>query len=228
MQMPGCSNNTASDPFRNCSSSPSIIRLILSPLFVPRPCFSSSSSSSSLPARHSTRLCHRSVLLLEPLAESLGALEELVDAAHDAALLLGEQRLGSEVGDAVGEAALDEVGVHLRPGRQDVSCCSTLLMVSFRSMDILGRTFMKSFICLRSMRPCSSRCSAAFSLLRALCQSSPLHLQLYQDCCRSSKVPRAFRWEGSVGVWYVRVHSAHVGYVKIGGFVGLEGLRREC
>jgi hypothetical protein len=28
------------------------------------------------------------------------------------------------------------------------------------------RTFMKSFICLRSIRLCSSRCSAAFSLLR--------------------------------------------------------------
>lgn len=27
---------------------------------------------------------------------------------------------------------------------------------------------MKSFICLRSMRPCSSRCSAAFSLLREI------------------------------------------------------------
>jgi len=109
MQMPGCSNNTASDPFRNGSSSPS------SDPFPPVcPLNSSSpSSSSSLPAGESTRLCHRSVLLLEPLAEPLGALEELVDAAHDAALLLGEQRLGSEVGDAVGEAALDKVGVHL-------------------------------------------------------------------------------------------------------------------
>lgn len=37
--------------------------------------------------------------------------------------------------------------------------------------DVVGfvparRTFMKSFICLRSIRLCSSRCSAAFSLLR--------------------------------------------------------------
>jgi hypothetical protein len=120
MQIPGFSNNTASDPSRNCSSSSSIIRLILSPLFVPTP-FSSSTSSTSLPARHSARLCHRSVLLLEPLTESLGALEELVDAAHDAALLLSEQRLGSEVGDAVGEAALDEVGVHLRSGSKTLA-----------------------------------------------------------------------------------------------------------
>lgn len=51
---------------------------------------------------------------MEALAESLRALEELVDAAHDAALLLGEKGLGGEVGDAVGEAALDEVGVHLQ------------------------------------------------------------------------------------------------------------------
>jgi len=78
-------------------------------------------SSSPLPARHGARLCHRSVLLLEPLAESLGALKELVDAAHDAALLLGEERLGGEVGDAVGEAALDEVGVHLRSESQTLA-----------------------------------------------------------------------------------------------------------
>lgn len=32
--------------------------------------------------------------------------------------------------------------------------------------DPAKRTFMKSFICLRSIRLCSSRCSAAFSLLR--------------------------------------------------------------
>ena len=165
MQMPGFSNNTASDPPRNCSSSFLITRLILSPLSAPRP-FYSSSSSPSLPARHSTRLCHRSVLLLEPLAESLGALEELVDAAHDAALLLGEKRLGSEVGDAVGEAALDEVGVHLRSESETLAVVQRRRWYAF----LLARTFMKSFICLRSMRPCSSRCSAAFSLLRGFSQ----------------------------------------------------------
>lgn len=72
-----------------------------------------SSSVPYLSAGKAALLCHGSVLLLEALAESLRALEELVDAAHDAALLLGEERLGGEVGDAVGEAALDEVGVHL-------------------------------------------------------------------------------------------------------------------
>jgi len=50
---------------------------------------------------------------LEALTKSLRALEELVDAAHDAALLLGEERLGGEVGNTVGEAALDKVRVHL-------------------------------------------------------------------------------------------------------------------
>ena len=72
-----------------------------------------SSGVAYLSAGKAALLCHGSVLLLEALAESLRALEELVDAAHDAALLLGEERLGGEVGDAVGEAALDEVGVHL-------------------------------------------------------------------------------------------------------------------
>jgi hypothetical protein len=43
-------------------------------------------------------------------------------------------------------------------------------MLLFLGADMLARTFMKSFICLRSMRPCSSRCSAAFSLLRESCQ----------------------------------------------------------
>lgn len=66
-----------------------------------------------LPSRQATLLRHRGVLLLESLAEPLGALEELVDAAHDAALLLGEEGLGAEVIDAVGEAALDKVRVHL-------------------------------------------------------------------------------------------------------------------
>jgi hypothetical protein len=135
MQMPGCSNNTASDPSRNGSSSFSIKHPILSPLlFLDH--FRLRLLLLSLPARHSTRLCHRGVLLLEPLAEPLGALEELVDAAHDAALLLGEERLGSEVGDAVGEAALDEVGVHLRSEKQDVSCCPGVSMVLFPGMGI--------------------------------------------------------------------------------------------
>merc|ERR1712113_408087 len=71
------------------------------------------SGASYLSAGQAALLCHGSVLLLETLAKSLRALEELVDAAHNAALLLGEERLGGEVGDAVGEAALDEVGVHV-------------------------------------------------------------------------------------------------------------------
>ena len=58
---------------------------------------------------------------MEALTKSLRALEELVDAAHDAALLLSEERLGGEVGDAVGEAALDEVGVHLLSSKKYVS-----------------------------------------------------------------------------------------------------------
>ena len=165
MQMPGCSNNTASDPSRNGSSSFSIKHLILSPLlFLDH--FRLRLLLLSLPARHSTRLCHRGILLLEPLAEPLGALEELVDAAHDAALLLGEKRLGSEVGDAVGEAALDEVGVHLRSESETLAVVQRRRWYAF----LLARTFMKSFICLRSMRPCSSRCSAAFSLLRGFSQ----------------------------------------------------------
>lgn len=68
---------------------------------------------SRLSARELTALHHGSVLLLEALAQSGGTLEVLVDAAKDAALLTGDERLGSEVIDAVVEATLDESGVHL-------------------------------------------------------------------------------------------------------------------
>lgn len=60
-----------------------------------------------------TALHHSSILLLEPLVQALGALEVLVDAAHDALLFTVDQGLGGEIVDAVIEAALDHLGVHL-------------------------------------------------------------------------------------------------------------------
>ena len=63
---------------------------------------------------HPALLRHLRIHLLEPLAQPLRALERLVHAAHDTALLLTQQCLGCEVGHAVGEASLDEVGVHLQ------------------------------------------------------------------------------------------------------------------
>lgn len=71
-------------------------------------------AATRLPAGEGAALGHGSVLLLEAVSEPLGALEDLVDAPHDAALLARAQRLGGEVGDAVVEAALDQVRVHLR------------------------------------------------------------------------------------------------------------------
>lgn len=69
-----------------------------------------------LPPRQLAALHHGGVLLLEALAQAGGALEELVDAAQHAAFLAGDEGLGGEVVDAVVEAALDELGVHLRGG----------------------------------------------------------------------------------------------------------------
>lgn len=110
MQMPGSSNNTGSDPSVRTFFPVSLhLQLDLHRLHIVVHC-----SVLYLSAGKAALLCHGSVLLLEALAESLRALEEFVDAAHDATLLLGEKGLGGEVGDAVGEAALDEVGVHLQ------------------------------------------------------------------------------------------------------------------
>lgn len=70
-------------------------------------------SQASSPVQHRAGLCHSSILLLESFAQSLRALEELVNTSHYTALLLGKQRFGREVIDAIVEAALDEVRVHL-------------------------------------------------------------------------------------------------------------------
>lgn len=56
---------------------------------------------------------HGRVLFLEALVQTLRALKVLVDAAHHATLLAVDEGLGCEVVDAVVEAALDELGVHL-------------------------------------------------------------------------------------------------------------------
>lgn len=68
----------------------------------------------SPPNPHVPLLRHLRILLLKALAQALGALEELVDAAHHAPLFPAQQALGGEVADAIVEAALHEVGVHLR------------------------------------------------------------------------------------------------------------------
>lgn len=72
---------------------------------------------------HLTGLHHGSVLLLEALVDALGALHELVEAAVNASLFFGDERLGGEVVDAVIEAASDDGRVDLR----FVSYCSTTL-----------------------------------------------------------------------------------------------------
>lgn len=63
--------------------------------------------------RHLAALHHGRVLLLEALVQPGGSLQVLVHAAHHAALLAVDQGLGGEVVDAVVEAALHELGVHL-------------------------------------------------------------------------------------------------------------------
>jgi hypothetical protein len=77
----------------------------------------------------------------------------LVDASHNAALFARGEGLALEAVDAVVEALLDEVGVHL-------VCVSAMKWVA----ECGSRTFINSFICFFSMRDCSSRCSDAVSL----------------------------------------------------------------
>jgi hypothetical protein len=64
-------------------------------------------------SHETTWLSHGSVLFLESLTKTLGTLDELVDAAHGATLFLGWELGRGEVVDAVLEAALDKVAVHL-------------------------------------------------------------------------------------------------------------------
>lgn len=78
-------------------------------------------SSKPLVTTHLTTLHHGSVLLLESFVQAGGALEVLVDTAHDAGLLTVDEGLGGEVVDAVVEAALDHLGVHL--GEEKVRIC---------------------------------------------------------------------------------------------------------
>jgi hypothetical protein len=108
----------------------------------------------ALPARHAALLCHGRVLLLKAVAQSLRALHVLVYASHDTALFARGERLALEAVDAVVEAVLDEIRVHL--GRVSV--------VRERLSGV--RTFINSFICFFSMRVCNSRCSVAVSLAR--------------------------------------------------------------
>jgi len=105
-----------------------------------------------LPARHAARLCHGRILLLEAVAQSLRALHVLVYASHDAALFARGERLALEAVDAVLEAVLDEIRVHL--GR----------VSPIRERRFGVHTFINSFICFFSMRVCNSRCSVAVSL----------------------------------------------------------------
>jgi hypothetical protein len=110
-----------------------------------------------LPAGHATLLRHGSVLFLEPIAQSLGSLHVLVYASHDAALFARGEGLALEAVDAVVEALLDKVGVHLTQTMSG-NPVTTACMCSVRL------TFMNSFICFFSMRFCSSRCSEFVSL----------------------------------------------------------------
>jgi len=114
----------------------------------------SSADRASCSPGHTTPLCHGSVLLLEAVAQSLGALHVLVDASHHAALLARGEGLAFEAVDAVVEALLDEVGVHLRARSAHVP-----RTVGDRGGGKGKRAFINSFICFFSMRACSSRCS---------------------------------------------------------------------
>lgn len=69
--------------------------------------------SSLSAAQKTARLSHGGVLLLESLTETFGALEEFVNASHDATLFLGVDLCRGEIVDAVLKALLDQVGVHL-------------------------------------------------------------------------------------------------------------------
>jgi hypothetical protein len=71
-----------------------------------------------LVASHVAALHHCGILLLEALVQPGGALEVLVDTAHDASLLAVDEGLSGEVVDTIIEAALDHLGVHLK-GRLD-------------------------------------------------------------------------------------------------------------
>jgi hypothetical protein len=62
-----------------------------------------------LPAGHASLLCHRSVLFLEPVTQSLRSLHMLVHTSHDATLFARSERLALEAVDAVIEALLNEV-----------------------------------------------------------------------------------------------------------------------
>jgi hypothetical protein len=103
------------------NSSPIIIILSISclDLYSPNiktPLGSRQSNITRLFAAQLAALHHSSVLLLESLVQALRALEVLVDAAHDALLFAVDEGLGGEIVDAVIEAALDHLGVHLERG----------------------------------------------------------------------------------------------------------------
>jgi hypothetical protein len=100
----------------------------------------------SLPAQAHTSLllCHLRILFLETLAETLGALEKLVHASHNATLLFALEALGAEVVHAIIEASLDQVGVHL--------CRAALARSDGEKRLVDPHTFMKSFICFLSIR----------------------------------------------------------------------------
>ena len=65
-------------------------------------------------------LHHGRVLLLEPLVQPGGALQVLVDAAHDTLLFTIDEGLGGEVIDTVIKTALDHFGVHLEQRARSV------------------------------------------------------------------------------------------------------------
>lgn len=76
--------------------------------------------SRRLVASHGATLHHGGVLLLEALVQPGGALEVLVNTAHNASLLAVDEGLGGEVVDTVIEAALNHLGVHLKERMLDL------------------------------------------------------------------------------------------------------------
>lgn len=110
-------------------------------------------------------LRHGGILLLESLLEAGGGLEVLVNAAHDAGLFAVDERLGGEVIDAVVEAALDHLGVHLE--RDNVRSGSRWIEGRIELDSLPGweeHTVINSLSCFRSIRAENSRCSDALSL----------------------------------------------------------------
>jgi hypothetical protein len=130
-----------------------------------------------LPAGHATLLRHGSVLLLEPVAQSLGSLHVLVYASHDAALFARGEGLALEAVDAVVEALLDKIGVHLIQVMSDdaitMACTYALHFAyvhEFLHLLLLHAVLQFALLCC---------CEAGTRLARSSCGDAWLHSRIH-------------------------------------------------